>query len=340
MKIMQVDFQNDYGDPRRGINQHGIYGVFAAFQRLGHEAILFPYDSYMPVERKHALQEDLLRAVATQKPDLVFVSLFRDQFEAETLRELKRVTRTVCWMGDDTWRFESYSKRYAPLFSDVITTDPFSVPKYRKLGAKSVHLSQWAAMDVPGMTLQENAEYRWPVTFVGGANPSRRWLIARLQAEGIDVECFGYGWPNGVLSPEDMLKTFRTSKINLNLSNSILHDWRYLLSGPRALKEYFRSGKNASQIKARNFEIPYWGGFQLADYVPFLDTYFDIGREVACYATIEEAAMLIRYYLENDGEREKIRRAGMLRSRAGHSYFHRIRDYLAYVQATPSIGSL
>lgn len=333
---MQVDFQNDYGDPRRGVNQHGIYGVFDAFKRLGHEAILFPYDTYITPERKASLQVDLLKAVRDHNPDLVFVGLFRDQFEPETLKRITEQTRTVCWMGDDTWRFDSYSKHFAPFFSDVITTDPFSVKKYRDLGIKSVFLSQWSAMDVPGMSLQESAEYRWSVTFVGGANPSRRWLIDQLKRQGIDVECFGYGWPNGVISPEDMLKTFRTSKINLNLSNSILHDWRYLLSGPRAVKEYFRSGKNASQIKARNFEIPYWGGFQLSDYVPFLDTYFDIGREIACYSNIDEAAMLVRYYLENDEARERIRRAGTARSRAEHSYFHRIRDYLEYVKTKPA----
>ena len=63
----------------------------------------------------------------------------------------------------------------------------------------------------------------------------------------------------------------------------------------------------ASQIKARNFEIPYFGGFKLADYVPTLENYFDIGKDVVCYNDVDEAELLIRYYLENEEEREIIK---------------------------------
>jgi spore maturation protein CgeB len=42
----------------------------------------------------------------------------------------------------------------------------------------------------------------------------------------------------------------------------------------------FRSQKNAPQIKARNFEIPFFYGFQLTDYVSSIEDYFNIADVV------------------------------------------------------------
>ena len=46
-----------------------------------------------------------------------------------------------------------------------------------------------------------------------------------------------------------------------------------------------------------NFEIPYYGGFQLTNYVPSLEMYLNIGQEVICYNDIDELELLINYYL-------------------------------------------
>lgn len=232
MKIAQVDFQNDYGDPKRGVNQHGVYGFFNSFKKLGHEVDFFAYDSYLTKDRKADLQRDLIDFIRSRKPDLTYIALLQDQFELETLTTLKGLTRTFCWMGDDAWRFDGYSKKYAPYFSEVITTDHYSVSKYKKLGIQSVVLSQWAAMDVPGLELPKEThnskfQYQRDVAFLGWGNPSRKWMIGQLEKKGVKVECFGYGWPNGVVSTEKMIEIFQTSKINLNLSNSISHDLRY-----------------------------------------------------------------------------------------------------------------
>lgn len=327
MKVMQVDFEYDYGDKRRGLNQIGWYGVKAAFENLGHELLYFAYDSYL--DRPQDLARDLLTAVKDKKPDLILISLFRDQFSFELLSQLKDHTRTVCWFGDDTWRFADFSSKYAAYFTDIITTDPLAVAKYHQLGHRRVHLSQWAAMDVPGLSVPEKPVYEREISFVGGANATRRWMVQHLRKKGFKIDCFGHGWEGGLLSTEGMIKMFQTSKINLNLSNSLSYDIRFLTSGPRAWKAFLRSSKTGCQIKARNFEIPFWGGFQLTDYAPFLERYLRIGEEVACFPDIDEAALLLRYYLDNEELREKVRRAGMARARNEHLYFHRIRAYLA-----------
>ena len=85
-------------------------------------------------------------------------------------------------------------------------------------------------------------------------------------------------------------------------------------------------------MKARNFEIPYFGGFQLSDYVPSLENYFDIGKEVVCYKDIDEAEQLIKYYLENEEERECIKKNSHQKALKGHGYINRLKDVLAQIK--------
>ena len=96
---------------------------------------------------------------------------------------------------------------------------------------------------------------------------------------------------------------------------------RFLLSSPRNFASTIKSlfmggGKNTSETKARNFEIPVQGGFQLTDYVPTLEEYYYIGKEVVCYSNIDEAENLIHYYLKYEAERENIKSAGVEKARS------------------------
>lgn len=39
-----------------------------------------------------------------------------------------------------------------------------------------------------------------------------------------------------------------------------------------------------------------------------LEKYYDIGKNLVCYSTIDEAVLLIKYYLNNEEEREEIKK--------------------------------
>ena len=153
-----------------------------------------------------------------------------------------------------------------------------------------------------------------------------------MEQRGLKEEEFGHGWKNGSLSADEMNSLFVSSKINLNIGNSISYDSRYIFSGLRPFINFFRSTKNSSQMKARNFEIPYFGGFQLSDYVPSLENYFDIGKEVVCYKDIDEAEQLIKYYLENEEEREDIKKNSHQKALKRHGYINRLKDVLEQIK--------
>ncbi len=329
MKILYVDLEFDYGDPSRGINAIGQLGFKNSFEQLDHKVIPFYYDSYLK-SNLIGLQKDLCEKADQVSPDLIFFILFRDQFTAETLAYLKSKYKTANWFGDDTWRFDGFTRKFAPFFTYSITTDKFSIAKYHAMGIKNVIHSQWAAIDdkrsIPP------AVYKYDVSFIGGYNRYRNWFVKKLQKCGVNITCFGHGWPNGSLSNDKMIELFRSSKINLNLSNSASFDLRYLLTHPKNLAHTLHTTKHASQIKARNFEINYYGGFQLSDYVPGLEDYYDIGKELACYSNPEESAMLIKYYLENEKERETIRDLGMEKARQSYTYSSQLSTVLEVIR--------
>lgn len=340
--------QYSYGQKARGIDYISVDGFLKAFRRLGHQTTPFYYDEYL--NNTATLQQDLISFVKRKAPDLIFFGLYTNQFHPDTLDMLRKEYCTVAWFGDDTWRFDNYSKHWANLFSYCITTDKLSVSKYQAIGQNKIILSQWAAID--SHKIPKSRKYDFDVSFVGGFSPSRAWFISELEKRGISVATFGHGWKNGSLSEIEMNKLFGRTRINLNLSNSMSNDYRYLrykinrITLKSAVKACLQSrfnpiewirrllleDKHASQIKARHFEIPFFGGFQLSYYDYNVTDYFIIGKEIVCFNDIDEAANLIKYYLEHSDERERIKRAGCKRSQKEHGYTQRLRDVLDQIK--------
>ena len=75
-----------------------------------------------------------------------------------------------------------------------------------------------------------------------------------------------------------------------------------------------------------------FGGFELTEYVPSLEDYYHIGKDIVCYKDVDEAELLIRYYLENDDEREAIKKRGIEVSRQKHVFKSRIMDFMLEVE--------
>jgi len=327
MKIVYVDYQYHYGKKGLGFNSIAKDGFIPSFIELGHEVIPFFYDEL--VDDKELLYSKFIAHCDLYKPDLVFFLLAHDIFDENVIKNISNKYTTVNFFGDDQWRFESFTKKLAHSFTFCVTTDPLAVRKYKSINCDNVILSQWAALDLD--KIEDNyyeKNYQYDVSFVGGYNFYRKWFIDYLTSNGIKVDCFGAGWPNGSVSPEEMSRIFKVSKINLNISNSCSYDFRFLLRRPFLFLRQLRSAKVASQVKARNFEIPALNGFQLTDYVPFLELYLNIGSEVACYSTPNEAVDLIQHYLKSDKERETIMDASYKKVTKDHFYINRVQEIL------------
>ena len=224
--IMPVMMQWDYGLKERGESDNQKT-FLKAFQELCQKVVPFWYDTYL--DDIPLLQSKLLEQAEAVKPDLIIIFPYTDQFQIDTLKKLKEAHTTAIWFGDDCFRFEDHSRPLAPFFTHVITTDQFIIPKYRAMGIEPL-LSEWAGPTPDSWTPPPpvGASFPYDVTFVGGANEVRRWFIRHLKKSGIPVTCFGTGWPEGRVSFEKMAEIMRNTRINLNLSNSVSQDIRYV----------------------------------------------------------------------------------------------------------------
>ncbi|MCR5671758.1 MAG: DUF3880 domain-containing protein [Butyrivibrio sp.] len=108
----------------------------------------------------------------------------------------------------------------------------------------------------------------------------------------------------GVDYVNEMPVMFKSSKINLNSS--------------------LRSARSAIPLRA--LDVFGCGGFLLTNPQPEICEYFEVGKEVAVFGSIEEAIELSDYYLKHDSEREKVAQAGLERVKKDFRYEDKLKD--------------
>lgn len=314
--------KHDYGDVARGLSYEYV-NFYLSLQDLGHDVTLFDYMAEIKHLGRAAMNQKLLQLVQEAPPDLAMFSLYTDQFDAVTVKQLSAYTRTLSFFHDDTWRVE-FSQFWAHQFDYFTTPDVYGEAKYAALGLpNAIHFPFGCNEKIYRKTANEK---RYDISFVGGWDSYREWLVQRLRRAGLSVRTAGYRWPQGMLSHEQMVDLFNESRINLNMSNSTSWDARYLLASPRGLVKRLRSKKNIEQLKARHFEINGCGGFQLSFYVEGLERQYQIGNEIAIYVDPDDLISKARFYLANPELREAIADAGYQRTQNEHLFRHRFQS--------------
>jgi spore maturation protein CgeB len=343
LTILYVAMKYDYGKAEQGYSfEH--YNFYESLKHMGHTLLYFDFMSLMQEHGKEWMNRKLLEVVKAEKPDLMFTFLFMDELDQDTLRFISNNTDTITlnWFADDHWRFDHYSSQWAPCFNWVVTTAQSALPKYEKIGYANVIKSQWACNHFLYQNL--NLSPKYDITFVGQPHGDRTLIIETLRQEGLKVNVWGKGWETGRISQQEMIQVFNTSRINLNLTNSI--DLNFLnpttATPPRNLLQRAVSRLKRSipinsslptppeikqpfipQIKGRNFEIPGCGGFLLTSYADNLEDYYSSGQEVVCFDSVSDLISKAKYFLAHEDERCRIAKAGLQRTLNEHTYIHR-----------------
>lgn len=321
---------HDYGQPERGLSFE-YFNFYEPLRDMGHEVQFFDTAGVLQRCGRPGASARLMEAVSALSPDVFFVFMFQDELDPVVVSEISRSsdTTTLAWFADDHWRFDTYSSHWAQHFNWVATTDARAVEKYASLGQTNVVLTQWGAA---------HRRYRpsgrpltYDVSFVGQKYGDRADAISRFRRSGLDVVVRGLGWgvpapvdwaartklvrklggrslkrhyePRTKCTVDEMVALFEQSRVNLNLAAAS--------QGARA------------QIKGRTFEVPAAGGLLLTENAESLADYFDVGKEIVTFETLDEAIDKCRYYLAHEDERLAIARAGHLRVLNEHTYDHR-----------------
>lgn len=327
MKLILAASMYNGGDPSAG-HCYEYYHFYLTLQKMTDvELSVFDFMQIIRQEGRECMNRKLVDVVKRERPDLVLVIPVTDQLIPEIIDEINRHTITVAYFFDDMWRIE-YARFWARHFSFITTSDADGVRKFRAAGHTNVIFSPFGTNQDVFCRLDLSKEYE--VSFVGQYHPLRAWHLRALRRAGIKVAVWGTGWIAGRLDDAEIVRVFNQSKINLNFSNSVSWDLRYLLSSPRAIRNTLtsvrkRDSKTHEQVKGRHFEINGCGGFQLSYYVEGLERCYQIGEEIAIYTSPDELVEKTRHYLKYENEREQVAQRGYERTVTEHTMQSRLR---------------
>ena len=263
------------------------------------------------LERRDMMNQEMLTAFLTanedQKIDAVIGYLSGHNTSAETLNKMAATGAVIfnfCW--DDKLNFPGklLGGRYtspASIANSVdlnLTNAPDSIIKYAAHGGLAMF---WPEAAHPGVHRPYEQDFEFDVSFVGASYGWRPRFMANLKKLGINVECFGNGWPNGPLSQEEMIRVYSKSRINLGFAG-------------------VGFSRNLMCLKGRDFEIPMSGGLYLTQNNPELSLVYKVGEEILTYKNEDDCATLIKMVLKNPAWAESMRIFGRERTLRDHTY--------------------
>jgi spore maturation protein CgeB len=281
----------------------------------------------------HRVGRELVREARRYRPDLIWV----DQGMAvpadavQSARDSAAPGAVIVHYTPDSIRAPGWHAARCGAFAayDVcFTTKPGDLELYRALGARRVHFTLQGydprvhrPMAIEGDDVER---FGCDVVFIGQRMRARARSLQRLTSE---VPCrlalYGRHWSRGstgsTLGPLDRgwvsgdayARALCGAKICLGFLNHAVHDC----------------------FTTRSFEIPACGGFMLAERTDFLRGLFEEDREAAYFSSDDELCSKVRFYLDNDGPRRRIARAGLERARhSGYTWSELMRGCLAVIE--------
>lgn len=258
------------------------------------------------------LMDVAVAQIKVAKPDVLYCQDL-SFFPAEVLRELKQHVRLIVGQIACPLPPESFLKGY----DLILTSFPHFVPRLRALGVASEYFR--IGFDERVLSLLGGVDKDIGFSFVGGISRHHGGAIPLLEylAEQTDMRVFGYGADSlssgspirhhhgGEVWGMDMYRALARSRITLNRHINVAEN-------------------NANNM--RLYEATGVGAMLLTDRKDNLHELFEIGKEVVAYSSKEEAAELVRHYLDHPEEAGRIAKAGQARTLHEHTYVKRMQE--------------
>ncbi|MCB0359029.1 MAG: glycosyltransferase, partial [Bdellovibrionales bacterium] len=325
--------------------------LYKALRQLGHRVQYFDladfYQPYLKIKsfvsergRVDTLQTSyvemlsklVLESLAERPVDLL-ISLAQAPLSPDALTELRnRGVVTAQWFVEDCRRFPTWqhiSRFYDYMF--LIQDDPYLSLVEAAGAGRAIYLPLACDPEIHRpLELTEEEKITWgsPISFVGAGYNNRRQSFAGLVRKNLRI--WGTEWPRMYpfdrmvqdagrrVTPEEYVKIFNASTINLNLHSSTERD------GVEPFGDF---------VNPRTFELAACGAFQLVDERKHLSDMFEIGSELATFTSIPEMEEKIDYYMSNPRARHEIQQASRARVLRDHTYQQRVKQLLGYIFA-------
>lgn len=303
------------------------YSAFMALKSLGVAPDRLEYleNSFLNV-----VGQSVLAKVESFEPDLV-LALAQAPLSRQALKRLRKEgVPTAMWFVEDS-RLFTYWRAFAPFydFFAVIQKTPF-LDELAELGVENALYLPMAAQEDFHRPLElssvERRTFGSDVSFLGAGYANRRVAFRRLTH--LNFKIWGSDWDGDTLlgkflqrggeriAPDEAVKIFNASKINLNLHSSVRPD------------ELVSKG---DFVNPRTFELACCGGFQLVDERALLFEHF-AEDELATFSSMDDLMEKIDHFLRHAEERAAYAAKARERTLAEHTYTHRMETLLAFIQ--------
>jgi len=199
------------------------------------------------------------------------------------------------------------------VFADIWYVERYAKPTLEKFNRENLIYRGLAAN--PYILYPLNLEKVYDLSFIGRHYGERAYWLNILQkfAKKNNLKCIlplGHG-EKMHLDQKIINQIYNQSRINLSF----------------APKE-----PPGRIVNLRTFEICMSGNFQLMQYTPIIEDFFEIDEEIVCWKNKNDFFDKILYYIENGEEREKIAEKGYKRAIKDHTWTKRFEDLNSYLK--------
>lgn len=305
-----TDFEQDYGGIIQGLEKFGV--VIPYKQSNG------DYGQYLPREdKKSAWRQNgaqilniVHESLKSGQIHIIIGQMWRKTMDPSALKEIKNMGIPVVNISMDdrhVFKGKKINNQWSGTSGLIGAIDLACTAAkecclwYEVEGCPSIYLPE--ASD-PELYYPMPGNKKYDVCFIGANYGIRKKIVQAIQKRGINIICYGKGWPNGRIDVKDIPELFAKSKILLGVG-TIGH-----------CTDFYA-------LKMRDFDGPMSGSMYITHDNPDLYELYDVGKEIVTYKTPEECAEKIDYYLRHDEEREKIAKAGRLRAEKNHTWEQR-----------------
>jgi len=265
------------------------------------------------------------------KPDFIHLGKC-EIIKGKTIKKIKNKinTKIIHFYGDMRQELQKHVVDIGK-YADITLLhhkDKNIIDQYKNAGVKKIGF-WWMGADPDIFKPMEVKQKEYDVVYFANnsdflpGHEERRKLIKAIADSGIDIHLFGNNWDifknhqnihlHGFVQQEKFAKACSKAKITLgyNAVNNVY---------------FYASWK-------RPFGCMSCGAFHLTVYFPGLDEVFINKKHLVWFHSIKESVDLIRYYLGNDEEREKIAKCGMEAVHRNHTWDARIDEMVAIYES-------
>jgi hypothetical protein len=276
-------------------------------------------------EHRRFVRQDLssfLKRILSEKPiDLILSYLGGTDMTPDTLSDIRKMgIPTFFFHQDDRLLFRGTKTEgqwtgcadVCAGYDLCLTNSPLSLIKYRVEGALALF---WPSAADRDLCKPREKAFKYDISFIGAKYGRRPSLVNHLRSNGINVECFGPGWDNGPLTPDQMMDVYSQSRINLGSG--------YI-------------GYSSHQcLKGRDFEVPICGTVYLTSYNDDLHRVYRLEEEIVTYTDERDCLTKIQTLLANPERCVEIRKAARKAGLERHTREIRFRALLECKESVP-----